>query len=562
MRAPLALCILLLTALSGCTTEPAAPAPTDSAGPSHELAFAFTPARPNVDEPVQFQAAVQPAAAFSSIHWDFDDGTASTQETPTHTFVAPGRYDVTVTAAVGSWTGQATRTVVVSAPGQEPPEPEEVPESEPGPAPEPEEAPITDTPTSPGRHLRAGEAAPAPFAVVATFDTGANPFHPTWRVPDKGHPATFIPGYPSESKPLNLTLGPTFAASWQSSQGTMEQLLDHSVPLHYVPGTRLVGLWSREGDHRPIFDPVDATHYHGARASSQIAGEGYGMADEAFVAIFDRTQQNAAGEGSISRTAGVKWAADQPWVDVIHLNVAELAPAPGVWSTFEEIEYATERGKLVVVAGGNGAGNAGANYPTEASSVSGPPGSLVAGANDNCGYTYYSNLNPHVVMDGAGTVAAHEVEFENAGFSGTSSSSPRIAGYATALLLELRREFNDHHGSRDRALLVLDDDWPATGPLADGRLDVAELHEVIRKTADPNPHPSRYDGTSYVPGMCIPQPVDSPQAVYAKMGYGEVSEHTFPHALAVLAGREPMPERPDEDRWYELSEQLRETFWG
>jgi hypothetical protein len=99
---------------------------------------------------------------------------------------------------------------------------------------------------------------------------------------------------------------------------------------------------------------------------------------------------------------------------------------------------------------------------------------------------------------------------------------------------------------------------PATGPLADGTLTAAELLEVVRKTADPRPHASRYDGTDG--GVCIPDAGAGP-AFYPKAGYGEVSEHTLPAALAVLTGQAPMPSRPVEDSFYNASEAARAAFW-
>lgn len=528
------------------------------------LSITWDPRPPVEKERVSFRLLTDdPDQQVRQALWEFGDGTSQQGIDVDHAFPRDGTYYVQVTVeGSAGWRAQAGTNVTVYTASGHPPETE----PEPAPPPDETEPPVESSPPTPQNRtiLAVGDAAPEPFVVVATFDTGTNPFHPTWRGGSAEHPATYIPGYPVEAAPLNLTLAETFEESWAESEGTMERLHDRSVPLHFVPGTRLIGLWSREGDQRPIFDPIDTTHYHGARASSQIAGAGYGLGEEAFLAVFDRTLQDAGGSGSISSSAGVAWAADQSWIDIIHLNVAELAPAPGVFSGLEEIEYAVSKGKLVVVAGGNGAGNAGAAYPTETSSISGPPGSLVAGANDNCGYSYFSNLDPHVVMDGQGTVAAHEVEFTDASFSGTSSSSPRTAGYAAKVLLDLRRAVDDRYGSRDGHLLVLDDSeaWPESGPLQDGRLHVSEFHEVIRKTADPNPHDSAYDGSEYLPGQCIPQPADLPFSMYPKMGYGEVSEHTAGPAVQVLLGAEPMPKRPDEDQWYEASQMLRETLWG
>jgi hypothetical protein len=48
--------------------------------------------------------------------------------------------------------------------------------------------------------------------------------------------------------------------------------------------------------------------------------------------------------------------------------------------------------------------------------------------------------------------------------------------------------------------------------------------------------------------------------MYLKMGYGEVSEHTLPAAIDVLAGRSSRPQRL-EDNFYLVSEQIRHTLF-
>ena len=403
-------------------------------------------------------------------------------------------------------------------------------------------------------------ATPEPHVVVATLDTGTNPFHPGWRRDQHAHPSTFIPGYPEDAGALNLTFGEDFRESVDASADELAKLADKAFP-HWIPGTNIIGTWAHPTDTIPIFDPRDrsgATHSHGASASSQIAATDLGMAPEAYIVIVDRTPDGGANVYQ-SNAEGLRWAADQPWIDIIHTNIQDpvplsgRSPIPGNYP--DAVQYALSKGKVVVSAGGNFYAEA-----TETSPHAGPSGVLAAGANDNCGYTDYSNPNPHVVMDGYGTVAAHPSSFGTTTFSGTSSASPRISGYVAQLLLQIRREVGYTGGIADGALVVLPQDAarPAEGPLADGRLTAAEVHEVVRKTATPNPHASMWDGGQ---GNCIPQPAALPFANYPKMGYGEVSEHTIAAALDVAMGRAPMPARPYEDQFYAASEQLRRSIW-
>ena len=401
-----------------------------------------------------------------------------------------------------------------------------------------------------------------PHVVVATIDTGTNPFHPTWRRSERRHPSTFLPGYPRDAVAAPLTFADDYPSSVDASRGQLDLFAESEDRLVHVPGTNIVGAWASRRDAAPVFDARSSrapSHSHGAQASSQIAGRGYGLAEDAYLVVMDRTPDGGGESVGAVNARALRWAADQPWIDVIHTNIQNPVPlaqnTPPYPGHAEAVAYAVAKGKLVVSAGGNFYAE-----PTETSPHAGPPGVLVAGANDNCGFTDFSNPDPHVVMDGAGTVSADADSFGDDTFGGTSSASPRTTGYAAQLLLQVRREYGYTRGVRDRALLLLGKGQrrPAAGPLADGRLTAAELHEVVRRTANPRSHASRFDGRAEL--LCIPQPVTG-AAAYPKIGYGEVSEHTIGSALAVLTGRAPMPARPDEDRMYEASEAARRAFW-
>ncbi|HVF04207.1 MAG TPA: S8/S53 family peptidase [Frankiaceae bacterium] len=379
-----------------------------------------------------------------------------------------------------------------------------------------------------------------PAVVVATFDTGTNPFHPCFRRPGLTHPKQQTPRYPAASRPLPLALRGTYAASLAASRRALEAIKPET--LYHVPGTNL----SFYGGPRADTEFVD-DYPHGAQASSQIACPGYGLAPDAHLVVVNWYDDIG------SRGKLLAWAVAQPWIDVVHLNVQDIPT--GLPDT--DVAHAVASGKLVVIAAGNGVLGQGANYPMELSSYNAPRGSLIAGANDNDGYTVFSNLDPHVVMDGVGTRAAAPAGFGTVSFAGTSSSSPRTAGYAARLIADVRAMYG--HTGTGLVTIPSGRRRPKAGPLADGKLTAAELHEVIRKTADPNPHPSAFDGTSGWPvgGVPLVQPMPLPFAFYPKMGYGEVSEHTVAPALAVLSGVAPMPVRPAEDSFYAASESLR-----
>ena len=387
-------------------------------------------------------------------------------------------------------------------------------------------------------------AAPKPkpaAVVVATFDTGTNPFHPCWRRPGLTHPRSRTPSYPASSTPLKLSFRKTYEESLKASKKALAAVEPDT--LYHVPGTNL----SFYGGNGAATELVD-NYPHGAQASSQIAcGGAYGLAPDAQLVVLNWYDDPA------SANALMSWVARQSWIDVVHLNIQDVP----VVIADESVREIIDSGKLVVIAAGNGVAGLGASYPMELSAYNGPKGSLIAGANDNGGYTTFSNLDPHVVMDGFNTEAAQPYGFGSTLFNGTSSASPRITGYAARLIADTRARWG--HSGKGLVTIPAGRPRPKTGPLADGTLSVAELHEVVRKTANPNPHASRYDGTpsNSLTYPVVPQPADLPYAFYPKMGYGEVSEHTLPTALAVLNGTKALPARPVEDAFYAASESLR-----
>ncbi len=48
----------------------------------------------------------------SGFIWDFGDGTIGTGATPTHTYAAPGTYEVTLTVADNRWPATGTTTTL------------------------------------------------------------------------------------------------------------------------------------------------------------------------------------------------------------------------------------------------------------------------------------------------------------------------------------------------------------------------------------------------------------------------------------------------------------------
>ncbi|HUP93039.1 MAG TPA: S8 family serine peptidase [Solimonas sp.] len=394
------------------------------------------------------------------------------------------------------------------------------------------------------------QAAPGaqPRVVAATYDTGTNPFHPCFRRP--AGPSTFdaIPELRGIAEPLKLTFKDDYASSLAASHAALDRMAPFT--LYAVEGTNLLIYTGPSGGA----DLID-TYPHGSQASSQIACPEYGMAPDGFLVVVNWYANTGVPQQDLEL-----WGAQQEWIDVIHLNIQRITPWPVPSTTQASIQAMVDAGKMVVIAAGNGWGNAAGHIPTETVDFYSIPGILAAGANDGVDYASFSNLDPHVVMDGCGTEAAEPAGFGTSEFSGTSSSSPRITGYVMQLLRLVRMHYGSGGGTAGAALVRLEPGQrPATGPLADGLLTVPELHEVLRKTADPTLAASWLDGASCL--FWLPRLVDPQGHDYHRIGYGKLSEHTIGHALAVLTGAEPMPERSTEDMYYMLSTTLRDNLW-
>ena len=81
--------------------------------------FTFSPAKPEINEPVQFSDSSNGGSEiFNSWLWDFGDGTSSTEQHPSHTYPDPGTFTVslTVTDSVGT-TNTSSQTLVILPPG-------------------------------------------------------------------------------------------------------------------------------------------------------------------------------------------------------------------------------------------------------------------------------------------------------------------------------------------------------------------------------------------------------------------------------------------------------------
>lgn len=389
--------------------------------------------------------------------------------------------------------------------------------------------------------------------VGATFDTGTNPFHPCFRLEEgEANAWQTIPEIAGIAKPLRLTFEDDYDASREASEEAIQAIEDHQ--LYVVEGTRLL-FYGATDAYLELVDGDARSGSHGAQASSQIVCKDFGMGHMGFLLIANWYDTRA------DARALLEWVGDQTWIDVVHLNIQEIYPYPIETTDKGLIQEMADAGQYVVLAAGNGYGNGGGHIPMETIHYNTVDGTWIAGANDGTDYTSFSNLNPHGVMDGCGTEAADAFSYGTDSFGGTSSASPRTTGYAMNLLQSVRDHFDVQGGTSNANLVELPaSKHPATGPLADGALDIFEMHEVMRKTADPSLPASLWDGASG-PLDCtywLPQTPATEDNDYHRIGYGKLTNDTLAQSLKVLVGDAPMPERPYADAEFERSQQLRQ----
>ncbi|MGQ0536091.1 MAG: S8 family serine peptidase [Methanobacteriota archaeon] len=387
------------------------------------------------------------------------------------------------------------------------------------------------------------------FAVVAVIDTGIRPAEVEYT--DAGlvdDPASYVTAYPDDATPIGTELSDAVRGR-----------------LYYIPETRVVGAISF-GDHRtesscqgsllrPIYD--DCGH---GNAVSRILLEA-----SPEILLVHVEVGNVGEQGEVDGLSlGLAWAAAQPWIDVISISWQTFAGLPlGVADLAEATRTATDAGKVVVVAAGNGLtgrGQAPDRSATWTSPIAGPSWTLTVGAVRDCSGRDY---------------AWHGIPVDVAARSpiggGTSYAAPVVSGAAGRVIAAARGFSADFgEGARGGALVLVPSGFPqpASGPLSDGRLERRELEAALEKTAAyPNAaltspeHCS--DGVEGTAGLADwTQPATGTVAESPFEGFGVVDASTAAAAYEVVVGARAMPERPAEETLASGGDAARDAMWA
>lgn len=407
-----------------------------------------------------------------------------------------------------------------------------------------------------------------PHVVVAVIDTGNNPYHEQYREQyDDAHPSAYIPDYP-EVVDLELTLNVTDLPG--DNRPMVDQAIwDSTAPgvLYRIPGTKIIGHYSVGADL-----PGSG---HGTMTASRATANDISVAGNATRLVVVQGFTIDA----------VRWAADQPWIDIISISsgisLGGLAPAAANVENqagIDAFQYAAHK-KPFFASSGNGVGNAGVlGFPAWTRGPSGAPDVISVGANENGDMAVWHNFHPYIVGDGCDNPSAQDGSVTAVADTGggTSSATPFSAGAGASLLLEARRLLGDAHVgiryaegpiaswntwdslSPSDATIILAAGDPqlhniTSGPLADGIFTQQEFKDVLYHTAIPAGTDDPSDGAAPCVGIAqgvadgdmVPTPV-----LIQYNGYGEVNHLSIETAHAVLAGETALPTYADMDEWY------------
>ncbi len=417
-----------------------------------------------------------------------------------------------------------------------------------------------------------------PRVVVAIIDTGLQPYHHEFRQVREGedpyaHPSTYLEGYPADAEDLPITLelesypDPEEQSARDAHMEHDEELWQNATrdTMYWLPGTKVVGFIGIGADL-----PGGG---HGSMTSGRSTGNTISIPGDEVLLVNIRAPLSLEldADGDSNEGRATRWAADQPWIDIQSHSWGNFVQCGDVaynqasgWS--ESFKYARDK-QLVFVAAANGYGNSGTlGYPSHCQSNAGVAGVVTVSATDNQGYSRWSNWFPAIAADGCQNPAVKEDtldENQNTG-GGTSSATPYSAGGMAKVILEARRILRDpgvgiHDGivaeAHEGAVI------PSTGPLADGIFTMDEAKQVLFHTAQSPPRADPSDGNACLANIPA-QEDDEPTVWYPFIGYGEINVHTVDHAIQVLLGATPEPERPTEDDLYEQDQDARREFWG
>ncbi|HEV2890979.1 MAG TPA: S8 family serine peptidase [Frankiaceae bacterium] len=447
-------------------------------------------------------------------------------------------------------------------------------------------APAAASPVRPSVHAK-------PTAVVAVVDSGINPYHQMFR--DRSarayeHPSRYLPGFPEDAPALRLHLDTK--DYWDAVRADCRTW--RSVKpgkLYWIPGTRIVGaitfVPSAAGDcaaDQPNPLPIVDDGGHGTMTASRAVAASYGACRTCLVVAVEMPTSIpiVTPTGSEKEPIqAIRWAAaNATWIDLQSNSWGPFVPGydatgmAGLFAANKDLDNAVEetsKRHLAFWASGNGAAFRGGlvGHPTLLSPHLGPS-AIMVGGHDSGYVATWPGFTPHLVADACASRAALHRDVAESGDSvgsGTSAATPYVAGGAAQVLLHARTILGDTRtGVRAGGVVAQGRRGVVkAGPLADGVLTMAEWKALILAVGSQRPGKQEEDGPPCTTGAPYnPTPVawtQVPEAFpeHVLIGYGALDQPAVALAKLVLLGKKPVPARPDEDAYFEIDRQVRET---
>jgi hypothetical protein len=388
----------------------------------------------------------------------------------------------------------------------------------------------------------------APWTVVALVDTGINPWHEAFQLPDGNAPPLPAPA---------TTVPATFRESLQERGKSAWNDLERGE-LYWFEGTRVLAISMTErippgfafleqvfpSDPHAIYDDTN----HGTAASSIVAE----AAQHAWIVMVETSQLTLP---------GYAWASEQAWIDIAATSLLNLAHGPNnltqdrdAWA--DATHRIVANGALFVSAGGN------EPSPNLLEGRTGPPWVISVGGAEGArrGITPLTAQPVEVVADFTRHgLARNNSDTETFSAGGTSFGAPLVAGVLAEALYQVRSTLGHRPGTS--GVLV---DAPS------GRLTNADFRHALNLTAEywaptehqPSPTTSSPLGLAYsVTTPALPHAPGTPIGPWVQMGWGYVHEGTAQRIADLLLGRIPAPDKADAVAYMEQVRQAREAAW-